>query len=71
MQIIAELAVWKVHRSGVDDVLDATQLQRRYQLSFWDAMVVNSALQVGCQTLWSEDLNPGQRYGVTVRNPFV
>ena len=70
-RIIADLSVWNVHRPGVEDVLDAIGLQTRYQLSFWDAMIIVSAQQLGCKTLWSEDLNSGQVYdGVTVRNPF-
>jgi len=70
-QIIADLSVWQVHRPGVEDVLDAIRLQGRYQLSFWDAMIVASALQLGCQTIWSEDLNPGQVYdSVQVLSPF-
>jgi len=70
-QIIADLAVWDVHRPAVEDILDAIGVQARYQLSFWDAMIVVSAQQLGCRTLWSEDLNSGQVYdGVTVRNPF-
>jgi len=70
-QIVADLSVWRVHRPGVQDVLDAVRLQGRYRISFWDAMIVSSAIQLGCQTLWSEDLNPGQVYqGVTVRSPF-
>ena len=40
--------------------------------SFWDAMILRSAKELGCQTLHSEDLNPGQAYeGVQVRNPFL
>jgi predicted nucleic acid-binding protein len=54
-QIIADLSAWQVHRPGVEDVLDAIRLQTRYQLSFWDAMIIASALQLGCQTIWSED----------------
>jgi predicted nucleic acid-binding protein len=70
-RIIADLSVWQVHRPGVQDVLDAIQVQDRYQLSFWDAMMVSSAIQLGCQRIWSEDLNSGQAYGtVTVTNPF-
>jgi predicted nucleic acid-binding protein len=69
--IIADLSVWQVHCPGVDDVLDAIRLQARYQISFWDAMMVASAIHLGCGRLWSEDLNPGQVYGaVTVANPF-
>jgi predicted nucleic acid-binding protein len=34
--------------------------------------VLNSANEMGCQALWSEDLNHGQQYGgVTVSNPFL
>lgn len=70
-QIIADLSVWRVHRPGVEDILDAIRLQGRYQISFWDAMVVASAIQSGCQTIWSEDLNSGQVYeDVTVLSPF-
>ena len=37
-----------------------------------DAMIVNSALESGAQTLWSEDLNNNQAFGpMVVRNPFV
>ena len=70
-QIIADLSAWQVHRPGVEDVLDAIRLQDRYQTSFWDAMIVVSAIQLGCLTIWSEDLNPGQAYDtVTVASPF-
>lgn len=70
-QIIADLSTWEVFSPGVDDVLTAIQLQVRYQLSFWDSMIITAASQLGCQTVWSEDLNPGQVYGgVVVTNPF-
>lgn len=70
-QIIADLSVWEIHCPRVEDVRDAIHLQKRYQVSFWDAMILTSALQLGCQVLWSEDLSPGQVYDqVEVRNPF-
>ena len=71
-QIIADLSTWQVHQPGAKDVLDAITLQGRYQLSFWDAMIVASAMALGCEILWSEDLNPGQNFAtVAVRNPFA
>ena len=71
-QIISDLAVWRVHSPTAEDVLQAIELQSRFQLSFWDAMIIQSAHQEGCQILWSEDLNAGQTYyGVQVRNPFA
>jgi predicted nucleic acid-binding protein len=70
-QIIADLSVWQVHRPGIEDLLDAIRLQTCYQVSFWDAMMLASAIQLECPTLWSENLNPGQTYdSVSVLSPF-
>lgn len=65
------LARWPLHAPGAGDVVGAARLADRIQLSFWDAMIVASAQSLECDTLWSEDLNDGQRIGeVTVRTPF-
>lgn len=70
-QIIADLSVWEVHCPDAEDVLEAIRLQERHQVSFWDAMIIASAIHLGCETLWSEDLNPGQVYNkVRVQSPF-
>jgi predicted nucleic acid-binding protein len=70
--VISDLKGWTVHSADHADVLRAIELLRRYKISWWDALVVNSANQLGCRVLWSEDMNHGQRYGgVTVRNPFL
>ena len=71
-EILADLGGWIIHRPGHADLLRAVRFQRRYKMSWWDALVVNSAVELGCGVFWSEDLADGQRYGsVTVRNPFV
>jgi predicted nucleic acid-binding protein len=71
-EIISDLGICSLHRPDHPDVLRAIELMRRYKISWWDALVVNSANQLGCRVLWSEDMNHGQRYGgVTVRNPFL
>jgi len=70
-QIVADLSAWKIHSPTAEDVLEATRLQQRYALSFWDAMILASALQMNCHVLWSEDLQAGSSYGpLTVVNPF-
>jgi predicted nucleic acid-binding protein len=70
-EAISDLSGWIIHRPGHADVLRAIRLLRRYKISWWDAMVINSAIELGCSILWSEDLAEGQRYGtVTVRSPF-
>ena len=57
---------------GLDDILGAIDLHRLHRLSFWDALVVRTALVSGCTRLLSEDLQPGRRFdGLTVVNPFA
>jgi predicted nucleic acid-binding protein len=68
---IADFVVWAIHRPTHDSLLRACRLQRRHKLSWWDALLVQSAIEMESRVLWTEDLNDGQRYGsVTVRNPF-
>jgi predicted nucleic acid-binding protein len=70
-QIIDELGTWIVHSPIHVDLLNAIRLQRRHRLSWWDALLLNSALKLDCSILWSEDFADGRKFGsVTVRNPF-
>lgn len=47
-------------------------LAQRHQMNLYDAMVAAAALEAGCSTLWSEDLQHGQKLDrtLTIRNPF-
>lgn len=70
-QIIRDFANWHVHRPDAEDILAAIEIHQRYQISFWDAMILRSAQQSNCETVWSEDLSDGQSYGATkIINPF-
>lgn len=47
-------------------------LQGRWRFSFYDSLIIASALQAGCRTLFSEDLRHGQVIeSLTIVNPFV
>ncbi|MGZ6027663.1 MAG: PIN domain-containing protein [Caulobacteraceae bacterium] len=55
-----------------DVMLAAWQVQDRYRLRYWDALLLASANAAGCTHFLSEDLNDGQRYGaVTAVDPFA
>lgn len=70
-EIVADYLTWQVVVNGGDSILDALDLEARYQVSFWDALVLHAAQASGAQVLYSEDLSDGQAYGsVRVRNPF-
>ncbi|MGJ3243564.1 MAG: PIN domain-containing protein [Opitutales bacterium] len=44
----------------------------RYQISYWDGAILAAAVRLASKTVYSEDLNHGQRYGdVEVVNPFI
>ena len=48
--------------------LDAKQ---RYQISYWDAAIIEAARLLECPTVLSEDLTEGRSFdGVRVENPF-
>jgi predicted nucleic acid-binding protein len=50
----------------------ALAIAERYGYSIYDALVVSAALQAGCKTLYSEDLQDGKIINrqLTIRNPF-
>lgn len=71
-KIIEDFSEWIIHRPGIRDILAAIALLQRHNISFWDAMILRSALQCNCARLWTEDLSNGQKYElVTVINPFA
>lgn len=56
---------------NADDVISAARLVVEHKLSFWDAMIVQMAIQAGCEVLFSEHMQAGRWFaGVQVVNPF-
>jgi predicted nucleic acid-binding protein len=50
----------------------ALAIRKRYQISYWDSAIIAAAIELRCDTLYSEDLNHGQVYqGLRVVNPFL
>jgi predicted nucleic acid-binding protein len=50
---------------------EARRIARTRKIAFYDALIVASAIEAGCDVLWTEDLQHGSRFGpVQVRNPF-
>lgn len=71
-QVLTDYLRWEVVVNNGDSVLEAVDLEARYRLSFWDALIVQAASTSGAQILYSEDLSHGQAYGtVRVVNPFA
>lgn len=60
--LLVRLAEHTVVPASADSVLRGVALQQREQLSIWDALVVQAALDARCSVLFSEDLQEGRRY---------
>ena len=55
--------------SGI--MLAALDARQRFQLSYWDAAIIEASRAMGCTQVLSEDLSDGQDFGgVRVTNPF-
>jgi predicted nucleic acid-binding protein len=70
--IVADYLAWEVVTNAGGSVLEALDLEDRYQISFWDALIIQAAEASGATVLYSEDLSDGQTYrGVRVVNPLA
>jgi predicted nucleic acid-binding protein len=50
----------------------ALRITQQSRLSYWDSAIIAAASALGCETLYSEDLQHGQKIGaVKICNPFV
>jgi predicted nucleic acid-binding protein len=62
---------WRVVDNTRDLFEQALREQRRWQISYWDALIIAAAKQAGVSTVWSEDLSEGQDYGgIQIVNPL-
>ncbi len=54
-------------------LLKASDLRTRYKVSFWDSLIIASALQGGASMLYSEDMQDGLLVDnqLEIVNPFV
>jgi len=57
---------------SLDTHKEAVALAEKYGFSIYDALIASAALEAGCKTLYSEDLQDGQVINrqLTIRNPF-
>jgi predicted nucleic acid-binding protein len=71
-QLIRDYASWEVVTHTPESILQALDVEARYKVSFWDALILQAAVSSGASILYSEDLAAGHRYGaVEVVNPLL
>jgi predicted nucleic acid-binding protein len=68
---VRDLAAFSVIQVDPALILSGIQCGRRHELSFWDGLIVQAALQAGAEVLFTEDLQDGRRIeGLRFENPF-
>jgi len=68
---IQALCGFPVQELTLNVLQSALATKHRYQISYWDAAIIEAARALGCSEVLSEDLSNGQDYGgVQVVNPF-
>jgi predicted nucleic acid-binding protein len=71
-ELIAAYAVWPLAVLAPEHLVRASEIEERYQLHFWDALIVAAATILGASTILSEDLQDGQTIeGIVIRNPLL
>jgi predicted nucleic acid-binding protein len=70
-KVIEDYASWEIVVNTTESVMLALDIEGRYGISFWDALIVQAAGSCGAEVIYSEDLGDGQSYGeVRVINPL-
>jgi predicted nucleic acid-binding protein len=68
---VEEFAEWCVQTTP-KEIASASRIEDEAKISFWDALIVATAVKSGADRILSEDLNPGQIIaGITIVNPFL
>lgn len=69
--LVADYLAWDPVVNDGTSILEAMDAERRYKISFWDALIVVAAQKSEADVILSEDFSHGQKYGsVRVQNPF-
>ena len=71
-EIVRDLLKWDIVLLDGDSILEAIEIHRRFQFSFWDSMILHAALRGGASVLLSEDLKESRIIdGLKIKNPFT
>ena len=70
--IILNYFSWQVESVEPHTILSASEIEEKYNLSFWDSLIIAAASQSEAAKILTEDLNHGQVIeGVLIENPFL
>jgi putative PIN family toxin of toxin-antitoxin system len=65
--------VYEIYPIKVEDCLKSSEIRDKFYISYWDSLVIASALNNGCSILYSEDMQHNQiiEDQLKIINPFL
>lgn len=71
-RVIEDYLEWEIVVNTPRSILDAMEIEARYKISFWDALILQAAHSSEATVLYSEDFSDGRAYGpIRVINPLA
>jgi len=65
--------VYEIYPVKVEDCIKASEVRDKFYISYWDSLIIASALNNGCSILYSEDMQHNQviENKLKIINPFL
>lgn len=71
-QIVKDYLAWKTIVVNGEIILEAIDILTDHKYSYWDSVIIASAIEAGASKLISEDLSDRQKIkSLTIENPFL
>lgn len=71
-EVVKDLLNWKTVIADGRIILEAIDIHSQHKYSFWDSLIIASAIEGGAKIILSEDLADKQTIkGVAIKNPFI
>jgi len=70
-EIIRSYLSWEIKENSPMSIVRASEIEEKYRISFWDALIVVAAYSAKVDKILTEDLHDGQMIeGIFIENPF-
>lgn len=70
-ELVSNYGEWKLVRIDMLMIVNASELEEKHQLTFWDALIIEAARRSGATRLLSEDIQSATTIaGIAIENPF-
>lgn len=70
-ELVNSYGEWKLVRTDTVMIINASELEEKHQLTFWDALIIEAARRTGATRLITEDIPSSLTIeGIAIENPF-